>query len=190
MRKPHMIVALCAVLTPTAMLAQQAHTHSTMTHQQGHTAPMAEVSLNEPGQGAFAAISEIVASLSADPTTDWSKVDIGALRAHLVDMDLLITHAKVTETALEDGIEMRMALEGPGGGAAGRMVPMHGPILAMETGWNSELAREDGALVWRVTGWSAQDAQMIHALGFFGLMATGDHHRAHHMGLATGAGMH
>ena len=25
--------------------------------------------------------------LEADPTTDWSKVNIGALREHLIDMD-------------------------------------------------------------------------------------------------------
>ena len=41
----------------------------------------------EAGQGAFAAIQEIVAILEADPDTDWSKVDIDALRQHLVDMN-------------------------------------------------------------------------------------------------------
>ena len=39
----------------------------------------------EPGQGAFAAMQEIVAILEADPTTDWSKVDLPALRQHLAD---------------------------------------------------------------------------------------------------------
>jgi hypothetical protein len=35
----------------------------------------------QPGQAAFAAIQEIVAILEADPRTDWSKVNIDALRA-------------------------------------------------------------------------------------------------------------
>ena len=35
------------------------------------------------GQDAFAAIQEIVEILAADPKTDWSKVNIDALRQHL-----------------------------------------------------------------------------------------------------------
>ena len=41
----------------------------------------------QAGQGAFAAIQEVVEILAADPKTDWSKVNIDALRQHLVDMD-------------------------------------------------------------------------------------------------------
>ena len=41
----------------------------------------------QPGQGAFAAIQEIVEILAADPKTDWSKVNIDALRQHLIDMN-------------------------------------------------------------------------------------------------------
>jgi len=40
-----------------------------------------------PGQDAFGAIQEIVQILDADPKTDWSKVDLEALRQHLIDMD-------------------------------------------------------------------------------------------------------
>ena len=39
------------------------------------------------GQAAFATISEVVRLLKADSATDWSKVDIEALRRHLIDMD-------------------------------------------------------------------------------------------------------
>src|SRR5947209_3755409 len=38
-----------------------------------------------PGQDAFGTIQEIVGILEADPNTDWSKVNISALREHLVD---------------------------------------------------------------------------------------------------------
>jgi hypothetical protein len=39
------------------------------------------------GQDAFGAIQEIVGMLEADPATDGSKVDIDALRDHLLDMN-------------------------------------------------------------------------------------------------------
>jgi len=142
----------------------------------------------EPGQGAFAAVSEIVAILSADPMTDWSRVNINALREHLVDMDMLITNAQVTSTDIDGGIEMTIALGGLGGGAVGRMVPAHAPVLQGETGWQSEVTQEANAIVWRVA--SPQDTVKIRALGFFGLMAVGDHHRAHHMGMARGQMVH
>ncbi len=38
-----------------------------------------------PGQDAFGAIQEIVRVLESDPKTDWSKVDLEALRQHLGD---------------------------------------------------------------------------------------------------------
>ena len=40
-----------------------------------------------PGQDPFGAIQEIVRILEADPSTDWSKVNIAALREHLIDMN-------------------------------------------------------------------------------------------------------
>ncbi|MGA7666054.1 MAG: hypothetical protein WBW13_14615, partial [Pseudolabrys sp.] len=40
-----------------------------------------------PGQDAFGTIQEIVQTLQSDPKTDWSKVNIDALRQHLIDMN-------------------------------------------------------------------------------------------------------
>ena len=40
-----------------------------------------------PGQEAFGTIQEIVRMLEADPSTDWAKVNIAALREHLIDMN-------------------------------------------------------------------------------------------------------
>ena len=50
-----------------------------------------------PGQEAFGTIQEIVRTLEADPKTDWSKVDIAALREHLIDMDEVTMRAIATE---------------------------------------------------------------------------------------------
>src|SRR5665213_2414926 len=60
----------------------------TMMHQMMHGGAAKATTLpTQPGQSAFAAIQEIVAILEADPKTDWSRVNIEALRQHLIDMD-------------------------------------------------------------------------------------------------------
>jgi hypothetical protein len=72
---------LITLLVPAIASAQTmpGHHHSGMAH-----APMgrrAAATPVQPGQGAFAAIQEIVEILEADPTTDWSKVNIEACPA-------------------------------------------------------------------------------------------------------------
>ncbi len=56
------------------------------------------------GQDAFGAIREIVRMLDADPKTDWSKVDIEALRQHLIDMSEVTLKANATAKPI-DGLE-------------------------------------------------------------------------------------
>ena len=160
--------------------AQSSHEHGTVAHVSAVP--------TEPGQGAFAAVTEIVAMLMADPETDWSRVDIRALRDHLVDMDLLITHADVSAEHVSGGAVFQLPTSGPGGGAISRMVPAHAPFLSAETGWTSAVAVTDDHIIWTVT--SDTDEQAIRALGFFGLMAVGAHHQAHQMGMASGQMVH
>src|SRR4051794_21173706 len=50
----------------------------------GHAMGTGEPTL--AGQEAFGTIQEIVRNLEADPKTDWSRVNIAALREHLIDM--------------------------------------------------------------------------------------------------------
>jgi hypothetical protein len=157
------------------------------THQQ---APGGAGIPSEPGQGAFAAIAEIVAILAADSATDWRQVDIDALRLHLVDMNALMLDAEVEAERLPTGLAMHVSLAGRAGAAASRMVPAHGPVLAAETGWASEVLVREDDLQWTVTDPTGRDSDRIQALGFFGLMATGDHHRRHHLAMARGAAAH
>lgn len=186
MRIPTLAAVLATGLAATAALAQSApvqtaHDHDAMMAQPSGTP-------TEPGQGAFAAIAEIVAILTADPATDWTRVDIAALRQHLVDMDTLVTFAEVTQEDLPDGAVFRARLTGSGGAAVGRMVPAHAPVLAAETGWSSQTEMTGEEIVWTVT--SPDNAAAIRALGFFGLMAVGGHHQEHHLGMATGRMTH
>ncbi|MBV2360862.1 hypothetical protein KUH32_13930 [Thalassococcus sp. CAU 1522] len=153
-----------------------------------HTVYRAPDAVQEPGQGAFAAIAEIVALLRTDPATDWSRVDIAALRLHLQDMNTVALTLVVSEDAVPDGLRMTVADGAPGADAAQRMVPAHAAVLAAETGWRSEVEIGARGLVWIVT--DPEEAAAIRALGFFGLLATGNHHPAHHLALARGDPMH
>jgi hypothetical protein len=77
------------------------------------------------GQDAFGAIQEIVQILQADPNTDWSKVNIEALRQHLIDMNEVTLHAVATQRDIENGIEIKVTGEGRTLEAIKRMVPAH-----------------------------------------------------------------
>jgi hypothetical protein len=180
-----MFKAILAVLLLSGAFGSQAVAQS--AHDHGATAHQTAIP-SEPGQGAFAAVGEIVATLMEDPHTNWDKVDIDALRNHLVDMDFLMTHAQVSAEDIPGGAVFHISLSGPGGDAASRMVPAHAPVLSAETGWQSEAVLTGEQIAWSVT--SKSDEQAIRALGFFGLMAVGGHHQEHHLGMATGRMVH
>ena len=86
------------VLAPPLMAQEHAHTPG-MTH------PTAAPLPTQGGHAAFAAISEIVAMLQADASTDWSKVNIERLRLHLVDMDLVTLRSRVAATPVTGGAQ-------------------------------------------------------------------------------------
>ena len=83
-----MIRALAVILwvVPSIALAQSALGDGA-THQMMHQHTAVASIPTQPGQAASAAIQEIVGILEADPKTDWSKVNIEALRHHLIDMN-------------------------------------------------------------------------------------------------------
>ncbi len=103
--------------SPGLALAQDATgQHGGMQHvpgmsHEGHwtSAEAANGEFKEGGQSAFAAIQEIVSQLMADPETDWSRVDIEALRQHLVDMDNVTLRARVHVQEVEDGARFEVS---------------------------------------------------------------------------------
>ena len=188
LKVPAVTLATLTAAMATPLAAQHADHSGHADHIMA--APGALGIPSEPGDGSFAAIIEIVAMLSADPDTDWTRVDIDGLREHLVDMNQLIIGASVRSEPLPDGLRMLIDTTGRPGEAASRMVPAHAPFLAAETGWQSEVASDGAEIVWTVTAADAGDVARIQALGFFGLMATGDHHRMHHIAMAKGDAVH
>lgn len=144
-------------------------------------------SATEPGQSAFAAIQEIVGILSADPQTDWSKVDIEGLRQHLIDMDNVTMRAQVERRATNGGTTFVATSPDPEVAASiQRMVLAHAATMNGVQGWtlSAETVPNGAALT------AAGDPEKVLALGFIGIMASGAHHQAHHLALAKGAMPH
>lgn len=144
----------------------------------------------EPGQAAFAAIAEIVGILESDPATDWSKVDIGALRDHLVDMERLVTETRVTETPIENGLEIVVGGPQEAVDSARRMVPAHAAMVAADRGWTVTVDDRGSDLLVRWTTADPAEVPRLRALGFYGMMVEGSHHAHHHLMIARGMNPH
>jgi hypothetical protein len=141
------------------------------------------------GQAAYAAISEIVRILKSDPNTDWAKVDIGALRQHLVEMDDATMRAVTTERNVPAGIEIDIDGAGPAGAAATRMATTHMRILEQGSEYRASSAAVPGGVRITITARDPRNAQVvdrIRGLGFAGIMTEGEHHARHHIALARG----
>ena len=141
------------------------------------------------GQAAFAAISEVVRMLKADPNTDWSRVNIEALRQHLIDMDDVTMHATVVQRNVAGGIEVDVTGTGRTAAAIKRMAVNHSRMLDQGAEYRAS-AREtpNGARI-TFTAKDPSNARMtaqIRGLGFAGLMTEGNHHASHHLALARG----
>ena len=142
-----------------------------------------------PGQDAFGAIQEIVQILEADPNTDWSKVNIEALRQHLIDMNEVTLHAAATEHVLDNGIAIDVTGEGRTLAAIKRMVPAHVQELR-EIGWNAKTEDLANGVKLTVIASETQPLTKLKALGFMGIMVQGGHHQLHHLMMARGTFAH
>jgi hypothetical protein len=136
------------------------------------------------GQDAFGTIQEIVQILQADSATDWSKVNIDALRQHLIDMNEVTLHAATAERVLDNGVEFAVTGEGRALEAIKRMVPAHVSELR-EIGWNAQTDELPNGVSLTVFASEAQPITKLKALGFMGIMVQGSHHQPHHLMMAT-----
>ena len=137
------------------------------------------------GQDAFGAIQEVVQILDADPTTDWSKVNIGTLREHLIDMNEVTLHAAASERAVDKGVEIAVTGEGRTLEAIKRMVPAHVKELG-EMGWNAKTEDLPNGVKLVLISTDARQLAKLKALGFMGIMVQGAHHQRHHLMMAKG----
>ncbi len=176
---------LCVAAAP---LRAQQHVH---TEGMTHGAPAAVPA--QSGQAAFAAIAEIVRLLQADSATDWSKVNLEALRQHLVDMDNVVLRSEVQATPVPGGVSLVIRGQGAVVESIQRMAGAHAKALDGLPEYRAESQPTEGGVTLVVTSEDPGDARAvarIRALGFAGLLAEGDHHAAHHLALARGADPH
>ncbi len=198
------------VLALSALLALVTVPAVTQAQHQGHTAGMSHDSAmaaraangapekaatagprtTRAGQEAFATIAEVVRVLDADPATDWSKVDIEALRQHLIDMDDVTMRSQVQSSSLPDGAVFDVAGTGRVRDAIRRMTLSHGTTITPADGFSwTTVETPDGARV-TVRATDPSDSAKVarlRALGFIGILSLGDHHRVHHLGIADGS---
>ena len=145
-----------------------------------------------PGQDAFGAIQEIVRMLEADPKTDWSKVNLEALRQHLIDMNEVTLKADAVTKPIDGGIEVTVTGTGRTVEAIQRMVPAQAHQVDQRhlNGWSAKTEPLPNGVVLTVTSSDPQQVQHIRGLGFIGFMASGSHHQAHHLAMAKGEFVH
>lgn len=177
-------VAACVLAAP-----------ATAQHRE-HASPLAAAGSGSPtasGQYAFATIAEIVRILKADASTDWSKVDLEALRQHLIDMDDVMLRASVAQRHVPGGLRMDITGTGRTAAAIKRMVKAHAHVLEEHTPYQPTVVDLAGGVrltvVARDTS-SAAAIAMIRGLGFAGIMVEGDHHAEHHLMMAKGSSHH
>lgn len=185
-----------------ALAAQSAPVdHATMDHGAMAPAAMAPTAMTmpstpagleprEPGQAAYAALGETVRILLADPNTDWSKVDVDALRRHLVDMDNVTMRASVATARLPNGAQFTVTGTPEIAASIQRMTSSHFAEPDVGTGWKmATQPRPEGAIV-TVTSDNPDQARKIAGLGFYGILTMGAHHQPHHVMMARGGMKH
>lgn len=161
---------------PTNLSAQHAHQDGAMP--------------TEVGQATFASISEIVEILNNDSGTDWSKVNIDALRSHLLDMDRVTMRAEIDVTTNAKQVVFEVTASGAAVGSIQRMITAHSPMLAAETGWDVQVAETSNGMTMTITVDQNHAFLRVNGLGFFGVMTIGAHHQEHHLMIATGSNPH
>lgn len=189
----HIVIAT-GLLVPLAAQAQpvdRAHS-SGMTHVD-HSAEMEHTrgaSAREPGQGAFAAIQEIVALLDSDADTDWTKVNIDALREHLIDMENVTLHADVSTSSVANGQRYLVTGAGSVRGSIERMINGHAETMDGVNGMNISASVVPKGTMMTVTVDDPGDFSQLVGLGFIGVMGLGTHHQDHHLMVARGEDPH
>lgn len=170
------LLSAALVVVASGAMSQHAHTSSS--------------SPSETGQSQFAAIAEIVTLLRDDPDINWERVDIKALRDHLVDMDNVTTAASVERSV--DGLNVTFAITGDEVVAASiqRMVLAHSTMLQGSSNWTVSAEELNGGATMVVQVGSEDELNQVLGLGFFGLMTIGAHHQQHHLMIASGQSPH
>ncbi len=144
------------------------------------------------GQAAFGTIRDVVRILESDPNTDWSKVNIEALRQHLIDMDEVTMRSEVVQRPIAGGLEMDITGSGRTTLAIRRMITSHSAMLEQGADYHASAVEIPNGTRLTVTSKNPDNSKAvarIRGLGFAGMLTEGDHHAPHHIALARGDAM-
>jgi hypothetical protein len=140
----------------------------------------------EPGQGAFGAVQEVVRILKADPSTDWSKVNLDVLRQHLIDMEEVTLRADAAVQHIDGGIQVAVTGQARTLEAIRHMVPADARHLNGQNGWIVRTTDLPNGVTLIATSTDPKQTVIIRGLGFIGVLASGNYHQEHHLMIARG----
>ena len=207
-----LIYSAAAVIAIAAAIVILSQNHKTMNYSDmNHTSGMehsSDMNLNsnsadhttgrnansvlaEAGTDPFAVIQETIALLEANPATDWSVVNIEALRSHLVAMQDMTLNVTVEQQPINLGFiavvtpTTNRALE-----SMTQVLSAHPSQMKNETGWDMAVTYNNGVFTISVTTDQLLDVDKIRGLGYIGIMAYGNHHQPHHWAMASGENPH
>lgn len=154
--------------------------------------PPATLPLMRAGNDVFGAIQEVLHKLEADPATDWKKVNLEALRQHLLDMRHFTEDVDiVTQKSIDKGIEITVHATVPGAiPGLDRAFNAHPKLLKSETGWDMTVTKDKDKYKLHVTTSDPAQVDKLRGLGYIGIMAMGNHHPLHHWALAKEHPLH
>lgn len=187
MKTPVVLLAVALALGASAAAQPPTHQHTGQAATQGQSPGRAP---EQAGEAAFAAIQETVSLLEAYPSTDWSKVDIEALRQHLIDMSNVTLRASVRTVEQGDAITFQVVGDGDVRGSVQRMIPAHASTMSGNAGWRFSAELTSAGANLTVTPAHAKDLEKVRALGFIGVVSLGAHHQHHHFMIASGTSPH
>lgn len=157
-----------------------------------HDTSVSDSPLTEAGNDAFGTIQETIRQLNHDPDLDWSKVNLEVLRFHLVDMnDMTINIEVLSQESIDKGAKIRVrptTLRSES--ALDRVFSIHPAQLKDETGWEMHVQKKDQIYTLIITTTQLNEVRQIRGLGYIGIMASGNHHQAHHLMMAKGENPH
>ena len=123
-------------------------------------------------------------------TTFWpSKVDIEALRQHLIDMNNVTLAAHVAGEPIDGGMKFVVTGDGAVRDSIRRMTTAHAATMDGFGGWHFAAKDTDGGSIFEVRV-PPQDMAKLKALGFIGTLTLGMHHQEHHLMIARGEHPH
>jgi hypothetical protein len=199
-RIAYITIAACAVATLSGIVPASAQSTQCVHAMPGHqmTPPSAGKATGMvvgsmptlPGQDAFGALQEIVRILQADPRTDWSKVNLDALREHLIDMNEVTLHANAAVQPIDGGIKVAVTGSGRTLAAIQRLVRDQGKHLDGTQGWHVTSESLPDGLLLSATSSDPKQAAIIRGLGFAGVLTSGGYHQLHHLAMARGEFAH